>query len=165
MDASRKPEPHPALQAAAAREAFVARLTIALAQLQRELGTPVRTQVLSRELGVMARLVREGLAALARAGLAVQTKQGGWLLARDPARITLAQVRSAARISLGFPAQETDQITDSVVASFARAEGAAEAARGESLESFLRRFQAASPVASASEARPLGVGQSARKPA
>jgi len=165
MDASRKPEPHPALQAAAAREAFVARLTVALAQLQRELGTPVRAKALASELCVMARLVREGLAALARAGLAVETKQGGWLLSRDPARITLAQVRSAARISLGFPAQERDQITDAVVESFALAEGAAEAALGESLESFLRRFQAASPVASASEARPLGVGQSARKPA
>src|SRR5205085_11786735 len=103
FDASRKPEPEPALRAAAARDAFVTRLMVALLELQREREGPIRLQALVRELGATARLVREGLAALAGAGLAAETKQGGWLLARDPERITLAQIRGAARASLGFP--------------------------------------------------------------
>ena len=164
LDASLKPEPHPALKSAAARETFVARLAIALAQLHRERGAPVRPQALVREMEVTARLVREGLAALGAAGLAVEAKQGGWLLSREPARITLAQVRAAARASLPFPAQERDTVTEAVLGAFGRAEGAAEAALDESLESFLRRFEA-SPLSEASEARTLGVGQSARKPA
>jgi len=164
LDASRKPEPHPALKAAAARETFVIRLLVGLAQLHRERGAPVRPQALVRELQVTARLVREGLAALASAGLAVEAKKGGWLLSREPARITLAQIRAAARVSLPFPAQERDTVTEAVVESLSRAEGAAEAALDESLESFLRRFEAA-PLAAAEEPRPLGVGQSARKPA
>ena len=49
LDASRKPEPHPALQAAAAREAFVTRLIVALAQLQRERGGPIRMQALVKK--------------------------------------------------------------------------------------------------------------------
>jgi membrane protein len=164
LDASRKPEPHPALRAAAARETFVVRLTIALAQLHRERGAPIRPRALVREMGVTARLVREGLGALGAAGLAVEAKQGGWLLSREPARITLAQVRAAARSSLPFPAQERDTVTEAVVDALGRAEGAAEAALDESLESFVRRFEA-SPLAEAGEPRTLGVGQSARKPA
>src|SRR5206468_12939843 len=74
LDASRKPEPHPAIQAAAAREAFTARSIVALAQLHRERGAPVRVQALVRELGASSRLVREGLAALADAGLAAEAK-------------------------------------------------------------------------------------------
>jgi DNA-binding IscR family transcriptional regulator len=119
---------------------------------------------LVREMGVTARLVREGLGALGAAGLAVEAKQGGWLLSREPARITLAQVRAAARSSLPFPAQERDTVTEAVVDALGRAEGAAEAALDESLESFVRRFEA-SPLAEAGEPRTLGVGQSARKPA
>ena len=42
LDASRKPEPHPALQAALAREAFVIRAIVAVAQLHRERGPPAR---------------------------------------------------------------------------------------------------------------------------
>jgi hypothetical protein len=68
---------------------------------------------------------------------------------------------------LRFPAQEADHITAAVHSCLARADGAAQAALGESLESLLRRFEAL-PVESATpslEPRPLGVGQSARKPA
>ncbi|HYY51685.1 MAG TPA: YihY/virulence factor BrkB family protein [Myxococcales bacterium] len=167
LDASRKPEPHPALEAALAREAFVMRTTVALAQLHRERGAPVRIQALMGELGVTSRLAREGLAALAGAGLAVETKQGGWLLSRDPSRITLAEVRAAGRASLRFPAQLIeDEIGAAIENSLTRADGAAAAALGESLESLLRRFEAA-PVQGVTtpEPLPLGVGQSARKPA
>ena len=164
LDASRKPEPHPSIQAAAARETFVTRLAVALAQLQRERGAPVDAQALVRELGATGRLVREGLAALAAAGVAVEARQGGWLLSRDPGRITLAQIRTAARSSLGFPAQEADEVTDAITRSFQKAESAAEAALDESLESFLRRFEAPQ-AASAPEPRPVGVGQSVHKPA
>ena len=164
LDASRMPEPDPALRAAAAREAFVTRLIVALAQLNRERGGPIRVQALARELGATGRLVREGLAALGAAGLAADTKQGGWLLARDASRITLAQIRSAARASLGFPAQEADPVTDAVMKSFALAEGAAAAALDESLETFLGRVQAAAGEAS-ERALPAGVGETAHKPA
>jgi len=167
LDASLKPEPQPAIRAAAAREVFVMRVIVALAQLHRECGAPVRVQAVVRELGVTGRLAREGLAALASAGLAVEARQGGWLLSREPSRITLAEVRVAARATLPFPAQQPDDITAAVQSCLVRAEGAAQAALAESLESFLRRFEAV-PVESAGPApdpRPLGVGQSARKPA
>jgi DNA-binding IscR family transcriptional regulator len=115
---------------------------------------------------VTRRLVREGLSALASAGLAVEAKQGGWLLSRDPSRITLAEIRSAARQSLPFPAQESDEVAKAIQASFGRAEGAAEAALGETLESFLRRFEAAPVSATPTpEPRSIGVSRSAQKPA
>jgi membrane protein len=166
LDASRRPEPHPAIQAAAARETFVTRLILALLQLQRDRGGPVRVQALVRELGVTARLAREGLAALAAGGLAVETKQGGWLLSRDPSQITLGQVRAAARSSLRFPAQEADEVTETIAHSLERAESAAEAVLDESLESFLGRFEpsAAAPAA-LPESVPAGVGQGVHKPA
>ena len=164
LDASRKPEPHPALQSATAREAFVARLLVAVAQLHRERGSPVRLKALVRELEVTSRLVREGLATLAAAGLVVEAKQGGWLLSREPSRITLAQIRAAARASLPFPALEPDDVTEAIRRALDRADAAAQSALDESLEAFLRRFEAA-PVISAPEARPLGVGQGVQKPA
>ena len=166
LDASRMPEPDPAIQAASARETFVIRLMVALAQLHRERGAPIRVRALTRELEATPRLVREGLSSLAAAGLAVEARQGGWLLCREPARITLAQVRAAARASLRFPAQEPDEVTEAIRRSLDRAETAAQTALDESLEDFLRRFQATPAQASpASEALPLGVGQGVRKPA
>jgi membrane protein len=167
LDASRKPEPHPAIQAAAARETFVIRLVVALAQLHRERGAPIRLQALTRELEVGSRLVREGLWALAAAGLAVEARQGGWLLSREPARITLAQVRAAARASLRFPAQQADDVTEAIRRSLDQAETAAQAALDESLEDFLRRCDRA-PVGQAAttpDPLPLGVGQGVHKPA
>jgi len=166
LDASRKPEPHPAIQGAAARETFLARLMVALAQLQRERGGPIRVQALVRELEVTARLAKEGLSALAAAGLAVEARQGGWLLSRDPAQITLAQVRATARSTLRFPAQEPDDVAQAIQRAFQRAESAAEGALDESLEGFLRRFEApAAEASSAPESRPVGVGEGVRKPA
>ena len=166
LDASRKPEPHPAIQAAAARETFLTRLIVALAQIQRERGTPIRMQALVRELEATGRLVREGLAELAGAGLVVETRQGSWLLSRDPARITLAQVRAAARSTVRFPAQEVDHISEAIVLELQRAENAAEAALDESLEAFLRRFEApAAQVSSAPETRTASVGEGVHKPA
>jgi membrane protein len=162
LDASRRPEPQPAIQAAAARETFVTRLIVALVQLHRERGGPVRVQALVRELGVTARLAREGLAALAAGGLAVEARQGGWLLSRDASRITLGQVRAAARSSLRFPAQEADEVTQVIAHSLERAENAAEAVLDESLESFLGRLE---PPAAEPASVPAGVGQGVRKPA
>jgi len=123
-------------------------------------------QALVRELGVTARLAREGLAALAGFGLAVETKQGGWLLSRDASRITLGQVRAAARSSLRFPAQDADEVTETIAHALERAESAAEAVLDESLESFLRRFEPSSAEpASRPESVPAGVGQGVHKPA
>src|SRR2546428_5041574 len=142
LDASLKPEPQPAIRAAAAREVFVMRVIVALAQLHRECGAPVRVQAVVRELGVTGRLAREGLAALASAGLAVEARQGGWLLSREPSRITLAEVRVAARATLPFPAQQPDDITAAVQSCLVRAEGAPPAALAGSLCSFPRRVRA-----------------------
>jgi membrane protein len=170
LDASRKPDPHPDIQAAAARETFTLRLVLALVQLHRDRGAPPRLRALMDELGATARMVREGLGALAKAGLAVEAKQGGWLLAREPSRITLAQVRGAARATLPYPAQEADQVSLAIARAYAQAEGAAEATLTESVEALLRRTDSI-PVAPVQqltpepEARPLGVGQSAQKPA
>jgi membrane protein len=140
LDASRKPEPHPDLQHAAAREAFMARLMVALVQLHKERG-PVHLRPLCKELHATRRMVREGLRALALARLAVEARTGGWLPARDPSRITLAEVRAAARETLGFPAQEADPLTEAVARTFAQAESAAESVLGETLDSFLRRLE------------------------
>ena len=160
LDASRKPEPHPDIQAAAAREAFVARLMIALVELHRDGSGPLAVRALVNEMGATRRMVREGLQALAVAGLAVEAKEGGWLPGRAAARITLAQVRAAARSSLRYPALEPDRIAEAITRAFAHAEGAAESSLGESLDSFLRRLEdgpAPKPL--------LEVGQGGRQPA
>ncbi len=165
LDASRKPEPHPALQGAASREAFTARLMIALVQLHREGHGPVPARVFTRELEASSRMVHEGLHALAALGLAVEAKQGGWVPGRDPARITLAQLRAAARATLRYPAQEADPLSLRLAQAFARAEGAAESALGESLESFLRRTDPGLEATPEPEGLKLAVAQGAQKPA
>ena len=172
LDASRKPEPHPAIQAAAARETFTARLIIALVQMHREGRGPLQPRALARVLDASVRMVREGLQALATAGLAIEARQGGWIPGRDPSRITLAQVRAAARSTLRYPQQEADHVSEAVARAFAQAEGAAESALGESLDSFLRRIEATpAPIQPVQQptpesvVRPLGVGQGAHKPA
>jgi membrane protein len=143
LDASLKPEPEPLIQAAAAREAFTARLMIALLQLHKRAGRPIKTGVLCRVLEASKRTVREGLNALSQEGLAVQARRGGWMPGRDASRITLAQVRSAARATLRYPAQESDPLGQAVTRAFAQAETAAESALSESLESFLARLEPA----------------------
>ena len=140
LDASRKPDPSPELQNAAAREAFVARLLIALVQLHAE--GPQKPSALAEELGCSARMVREGLRALMRAGLVAEARQG-FLPARDAAHITLQQVRAAARESLGFPGQELDPVTEAVARAFAQAEAVAGVALGESVASLLSRLEPA----------------------
>ena len=169
LDASRKPEPHPALQAAAARETFTARLMVALVQLHRERQKPLRLRRLMLELDASRRMVLEGLRALAAAGLAVEAKHGGWIPGRDPARIALAEVRAAARMTLRYPAQDVDAVSEAIARAFAQAEGAASSALGESLDAFMLRIEAAAqpvqqPIPEPA-ARPIGVGRSAQKPA
>jgi membrane protein len=165
LDASRKPEPHPAIQAAAARETFTARLMIALVQLHREGHGPVKMRTLADVLEASMRMVREGLEALAGLGLAVEARQGGWIPGRDPARITLAQVRAAARSTLRYPAQDADPLAQAILHTFAQAEGAAESALSESLDSFLKRVEPVAVVQPVTPEPLLGVGQSAHKPA
>ena len=172
LDASRKPDPHPALQSAASREAFTARLMVALVQLHQAGKGRIRVSVLCGELEASRRMVREGLRALAAFGLAVEAKQGGWVPGRDPAHITLAQVRSAARATLPYPAQHPDDAAASLAQALAVADGAASSALSESVASFVRRLDlAAEALQPAQQAtpepatRPLGVGQGAQKPA
>ena len=141
LDASLKPEAHPAILAAAARETFVARVLILLVVLHRERPGPLREGPLARELSCTRRMLKEALAALDAAGLAVEARKGGWLPARDPSLMTLAQVRGAGRASLAFPAQEPDQVTDAISAAWAQAEGAAEGVLGETVQSFVERLQ------------------------
>jgi DNA-binding IscR family transcriptional regulator len=110
-------------------------------------------------------MVYEGLHALAALGLVIEAKQGGWIPGRDPARITLAQVRTAARATLRYPAQEPDELSLAVAHAFAQAEGAADSALGESLESFLRRAKPAQEKTPEPAGRQIGVAERAHKPA
>jgi membrane protein len=162
LDASRKAEIHPALRGAAAREAFTARLLVALVQLHRHASGPLKPRAIAEELGATPRMAREGLRALAALGLAAQTRSGGWLPARDPARITLAEMRLAGRASLPYPPRDTDHIGQELARAFAQAEGAAESALTETLESFLRRTI---PKARESAGAALEVVQGVEKPA
>lgn len=166
LDASRRPDPHPAIQAAAARETFATRLMVTLVLLHRERHAPLFVRALARELDASPRMVREGLQALGSAGLAVEARQGGWIPGRDAARISLAQVRAAARATLRYPVLQGDPVSIAVAGALAQADVVAESALGESLDSFIRRV--APPVQQETPervARPIGVGQSARKPA
>jgi DNA-binding IscR family transcriptional regulator len=86
------------------------------------------------------RLVRESLRALEQSGLVVEARRGGWLPARDPARISMADVRAAARSSLGFPKHEPDEAAQAITHAWARAEGAAAQVLEESLADFLSRL-------------------------
>lgn len=154
LDASRKPERHPELRAAAAREMFLARLLVAVIELQRREGRPLSLHKLAEELSVSRRLVREGLLGLGRSGLLLEAKKGGWMIGRDPAQITLAQVRAAARSSLGFPGQLVDPVGEAIAVEWARADAAAELALTESLQSFMARINptpSASPLVEKSQ--------------
>lgn len=159
LDASRKPERHPELQAAAARETFLARLLVAVVQLQRGSGRPLSLHKLAEELGVSRRLVREGLQGLERAHLAIEAKKGGWVPGRDPGQITLGEVRAAARASLGFPSQQLDAVGEAIAQEWNLAETAAQGALVETLQSFLLRTAplavAAAQVASPQPAAPV----------
>jgi membrane protein len=137
LDASRKPGRSPLLMAAEAREVFVARVLLALVQMRRS--RPVRATAIARELEVPRRLVVEALRALESATLCVEARKGGWVVARDPSRIPLSEVRAAGRKSLGFPQQDPDETAEALSRAFAVAEGAAAGALAESVESFLRR--------------------------
>jgi membrane protein len=162
LDASRKPEPNPALMAAMARETFTARLMVALMQLHLKGRGPVSVRVLTREIEATPRMVREGLTSLVSEGLAVETKNGRWLPAKDAAHITLAQLRHAGRRSLPFPVQHPDPVGHALGRSLAQAEAAAESALGETLESFLKRSSEA-----VSDPEPLApaMEEPAQKPA
>ena len=172
LDASRKPDPHPLLQSAAARETFTARLMVALVQLHRERKGRIKVSALCSELEASRRMVREGLGALAAAGLAVEAKQGGWVPGRDPAQITLAQVRTAARATLSYPAQVPDEVAAALSETLLAADGAANSALSESVAAFVRRVEEAAgagqPAPQAAPepvVRPIGVAQGAQKPA
>src|SRR5438132_4304330 len=103
MDASRKPEASPLLLAAQARETFIARVMVALAQLHTRRTSPVGVPAPADAMRMPKRLIREALRALEQSGLSVAARRGGWLPSRDPRRITMPAVRAAARTSLGFP--------------------------------------------------------------
>jgi membrane protein len=141
MDASRAPEGSPLLLAAQARETFIARVMLALAQFHGRRAAPVGVAALADEMRMPKRLVRESLRALEQSGLAVEARRGGWLPARDPSRITLAEVRAAARSSLGFPRHEADETGQAITQAWARAEGAAAQALEESVADFLARVR------------------------
>ena len=137
MDASRNPESSPLLLAAQARETFIARVMLALAQLHARRAAPVGVTALADEMRMPKRLVRESLRALEQSGVAVEARRGGWLPARDPSRITMAEVRAAARSSLGFPRHEADEAAEAIMQAWARAEGAAAQALEISVADFL----------------------------
>ncbi|HWE22749.1 MAG TPA: YhjD/YihY/BrkB family envelope integrity protein [Myxococcales bacterium] len=141
MDASRAPEPSPMLRSAQARETFIARVMVAVAQLHARRAAPVGVAAVADEMRMPKRLVRESLRALEQSGLAVEARRGGWLPARDPSRITMAEVRAAARISLGFPRHEADEAGEAITQMWARAEGAAARVMEETLADFIARLR------------------------
>jgi len=141
MDASRTPEGSPLLLAAQARETFIARVMLALALLHARKAAPVGVGPLADEMRMPKRLIRESLRALEQSGVAVEARRGGWLPARDPSRITMAEVRAAARSSLGFPRHEADETGQAITQAWARAEGAAAQALEESVAAFLARVR------------------------
>jgi membrane protein len=144
LDASRKSELRsPLLIAAEAREVFVARVFLALVKMR---SSPLRAGPIARHLEVPRRLVLEALRALEAAGLVVEAKKGGWVPAREPSRVRIAELRGAGRRSLGFPQQDPDAAGEALSRVFATAEEAAEGALGESVEAFLRRVGQPAPL-------------------
>lgn len=143
FDESRRPEPHPLLKGAAARELLTARVMIELGRLHRSEGGPVSLRRLGRALEVRPSLLRECLAGLQAAGaLAVEAKEGGWLPGRDLSQITLADLRAAARATLKYPQIEGDPMAARLVAAWREADGAAGAVLQESVASLLARAAA-----------------------
>src|SRR5205823_10650346 len=110
------------------------------AQLHARRAAPVGVAALADEMRMPKRLVRESLRVLELSGLAVEARRGGWLPARDAARISMADVRAAARSSLGFPHHEADETAQAITQAWARAEGAAAQLLEESLADFLSRL-------------------------
>jgi membrane protein len=156
LDASLKPQPHPALFGVLARETFVARTMVVLSQMHRARGKPIRARQLAAELLAPMRMVREALAALRDAGLVVESRDRRFLPGRDLAQITIAQVRAAARKSVRFPQRDDDEVDRALVGLWDRADGAAEGALTETLGSFLAR---ASPEAAEVEGRRVGAAE------
>jgi predicted ArsR family transcriptional regulator len=107
---------------------------------------PVRAGAIARSLEVPRRLALEALRALEASNLCVEVKKGGWVPAREPSRIPLAQLRTAGRKSLRFPAQDPDETGEALSRAFAAAEQAAEGALGESVDAFLRRVAPGAPL-------------------
>jgi membrane protein len=153
LDASLKPQPHPALFGVLARETFVARLMIVLAQMHRARGKPIRARRLAAELLAPIRMVREAFKALRDAGLVVESRDGGFLPGRELAQITFAQLRTAARASVRFPQRDDDAVDRALLDLWDHADGAAEGALTETLASFLVR---ASPGDAEGERARLG---------
>jgi membrane protein len=156
LDASRRPEPHPLLLAAEAREVFVGRVLVATASLQRQGFSPVSVGRLVREVDAPRRLIREALRALEQAGLCVEARRGGYVLARDASRITLAELRGAGRKSVPFPRQEPDAASEALARAFAQAEGVAQGVLDETVDQFLQRTRqlGALRLQAASEGQP-----------
>ncbi len=143
FEASRRTEPDKALRSAAARETFVARALLEVVRLHREKARPVPLGKLAHELNVTNRLAREAMAALTAAGILVESRQGGFLPARDPSLITLAQARVAARASLRHPAHLLDEVGSALAASWERADEQASAVLGETVAQLLARAEVA----------------------
>ena len=140
FEESRKPAPHPQLQGAGAREAACALVLVELARQHRQRDQPVKVGWIAQELELEPRLVTEALRALKAGGsIAVLTTNGRWLPGRALGKITLGQLRAAARATLPFPKVEADPLVQELVAAWVRADAAAEAALGETVEAFLAR--------------------------
>lgn len=138
LDETRRAEPLPLLKGAAARELLTARVMLELGRLHRRHGRPIRVRILALELDVAPQLVRECLAGLqAGGGLAVETKDGGWLPGRELSQIRLADLRRAARSTLKHPAVESNPLSGTLVEAWADADLAATAVLQQSVGALL----------------------------
>jgi len=88
-------------------ELQVARLFLAVARAFRTEGGAVDTVALATRLQLEEARVRELLAPLAEAGLVRELAGGGWVPGRDPATITVDELRRAARGEAAMAASTT----------------------------------------------------------
>ncbi len=142
LEASRRAEPNALLQGAAVREALTARVAIELVRQHRERNAPIRPHWIASELAVPRRLVLECLRALRTSGLVAETRSRRWLLARDPATITLAELRLCARLTLSYPHPDADPIAEPLVRAWEEADRAASLALQQSIAAFLEAHDA-----------------------
>jgi membrane protein len=165
FEESRKPDPHPLLQGAATREALCARVLLELGRQFAARSQPVKAAWIASELEVDRPLVNEALKALSSAKIAAATKNGRWLPARPLGRISLAELRAAARSTLQVPRVEADPIARELVSLWEHADSAAAAQLGETVEEFLERVTPKVPPVTVDSPvpQPLSSGRSLAK--
>lgn len=117
-------------------EVVTARVAIAVAQRFEAGRGEARAAGLSHELQLPKRLVSEALRALRRAGLLAATRSG-FALTRPASRITLSEIRLAARASAHVPRYVADGSGEGLVALLSAADASIDAQLARPLSALL----------------------------